>query len=183
MGMREIEPSIPVGRRVVVTGVAGAGKSTFSCLGLERADAVLVLDTPRWTCARRSDRERELIIVAQYGKHVALPCSGPRGRSVSSWKASDSSDERQPGFSRGTVPAHRIPRSRFANCGTAAWTLTVPLRLKSLGKLNRWSPETLMRHDPVRSPSPVTLTAVGYPGGIAGSGGAGAPESIVAQGA
>src|SRR5205085_8526803 len=30
MRMREIEPPIPVGRRVVVTGLAGAGKSTFS---------------------------------------------------------------------------------------------------------------------------------------------------------
>jgi adenylate kinase family enzyme len=156
-----------VGRRVIVTGLAGAGKSTFSkalsaktglplihldlafwkpgwvaptddewrekqrsvlagdawiadgnyhetlALRLERADTVVFLDTPWWTCARRafvrgirrppgsvmpdgckdsarqrlsdewgivwkvwrrrnSDRERELAIVSQHGKHVSL---------------------------------------------------------------------------------------------------------------
>ncbi len=164
--MREIEPPIPVGRRVVVTGLAGAGKSTFwrafsaktglplihldstsgsrpgwppdeewrekqrgllagdawiadgnyhatLALRLERADTVVFLDTPWWTCAlrafvrglrsppgaimrdgcddsawrrlrdewgivwrvwrgRRSERERELTIVSQYGRLVAL---------------------------------------------------------------------------------------------------------------
>jgi adenylate kinase family enzyme len=161
-------PRITVGRRVVVTGLAGAGKSTFSQslsaktglplihldahfwepgwvepseddwrerqrsllagdewiadgnyhgtldFRLERADTVVFLDTPWWVCAqrafvrgvrrrpvdfqlpggcdesafrrlrdewslagriwrvRRSDRERELRIVAQHGKYVAL---------------------------------------------------------------------------------------------------------------
>jgi len=159
--------SIPIGRRVVVTGLAGAGKSTFSKvlaaktglplihldlhfwkpgwvapsddewrekqrrllagdawiadgnyhatldLRVERAVTVVYLDTPWWTCARRafvrgirrppgsvmpegcddsarqrlrdewgivwkvwrrrrSDRERELTIVSQHGRHVAL---------------------------------------------------------------------------------------------------------------
>ena len=103
-----MESPIPVGRRVVVTGLAGAGKSTFSralsaktglplihldlhfwepgCvaplddawrekqhgllagdawiadgnyhatldLRLERADTVVFLDTPWWTCAQRA---------------------------------------------------------------------------------------------------------------------------------
>ncbi len=157
----------PVGQRVVVTGMAGAGKSTFSRalsaktglplihldlqfwkpgwvepsdeewrekqrvllagdawiadgnyhatldLRLGRADTVVFLDTPWWTCARRafvrgirrppgavmpdgcddsawqrlsdewgivwrilrsrrSERERELTIVSQHGRHVAL---------------------------------------------------------------------------------------------------------------
>ena len=105
---RDIPPGISVGRRVVVTGMAGAGKSTFSRalsaktglplihldvhfwkpgwvepteeewrdkqrdllsrdewiidgnyhatldLRLERADAVVYLDTPWWVCARRA---------------------------------------------------------------------------------------------------------------------------------
>ena len=158
---------LAIGRRVVVTGLAGSGKSTFSRelsaktglplihldlefwkpgwvepsedewsekqrgllagdawiadgnyhatlqLRLERADGVVFLDTPWWMCARRafvrglrrppgavmpqgcddsawrrlrdewrivwrvwrrrrSDRERELAIVSQYGQHVAL---------------------------------------------------------------------------------------------------------------
>ncbi len=162
-----IGPAISVGNRIVVTGLAGAGKSTFSRalsaktglplihldlhfwkpgwvapsddewrekqqsllagdvwiadgnyqdtleLRLERADTVVFLDTPWWTCARRafvrgirrppgavmpdgcedsvrqrlrdewgivwkvwrrrhSDREQELTIVSQYGRHVAL---------------------------------------------------------------------------------------------------------------
>jgi adenylate kinase family enzyme len=166
--MTQIGPAIPIGRRVVVTGMAGAGKSTFSRalsaktslplihldlhfwkpgwvappddewsekqrdllagdawiadgnyhetldLRLERADTLVFLDTPWWTCARRafvrglrrpppgselpdgcdqsawrrlrdewwlvwriwlgrrSERERELAIVAQYGRHAAL---------------------------------------------------------------------------------------------------------------
>ncbi|MGH9125135.1 MAG: DNA topology modulation protein FlaR [Acidimicrobiales bacterium] len=106
--MRDTEPTTVVGRRVVVTGLAGAGKSTFSkalsaktglplihldlhfwkpgwvvpsddewrekqrgllagdawiadgnyhatlALRLERADTVVFLDTPWWTCARRA---------------------------------------------------------------------------------------------------------------------------------
>jgi adenylate kinase family enzyme len=162
------EHAISVGRRVVVTGMAGAGKSTFSRalsaktglplvvldkhfwlpgwaepteaewrekqqrllagdswiadgnyratldLRLERADTVVFLDMPWWLCAwralvrgvrsrpagfelppgcdeprlrrlrdewclawriwrvRRTDRERELEIVSQHGKHVAM---------------------------------------------------------------------------------------------------------------
>jgi adenylate kinase family enzyme len=166
--MTETSRAISVGRRVVVTGIAGAGKSTFSRalaaktglplivldvhfwrpgwveptedewrqeqrdllagddwiadgnyhatldLRLQRADTVVFLDTPWWICARRalmrgvrtrpmgfelpngcdesrwrrlrdewclarriwrvrrSDRERELEIVAQHGKHVSM---------------------------------------------------------------------------------------------------------------
>ncbi len=166
--MSEIPRAISVGRRVVVTGMAGAGKSTFSralsaktglptialdvhfwkpgwveptedewrekqrgllasddwiadgnyhatlALRLERADTVVFLDTPWWICAWRalvrgvrarpvdfelpkgcdesrwrrlrdewylvwhiwrvrcSERERELRIVSQHGKHVAV---------------------------------------------------------------------------------------------------------------
>jgi adenylate kinase family enzyme len=162
-----IAPAFSVGRRVVVTGMAGAGKSTFSralsaktglpvihldvhfwkpgwvptpddewrekerellagdewivdgnyhvtlVQRLERADTVVFLDTPWWICARRafsrgvrrpagfelpagcdesawrrlrdewclvwriwrarrSERERELVILSKHGKHVAL---------------------------------------------------------------------------------------------------------------
>ena len=166
--MSEIPRPISVGRRVVVTGIAGAGKSTFSRalavrtglsiivldvhfwkpgwaaptedewrekqwgllasddwiadgnyyatldLRLERADTVVFLDTPWWICAwralvrgirtrpvdfelpkgcdesrwrrlrdewclvrriwrvRRSERERELGILSQHGKHIAV---------------------------------------------------------------------------------------------------------------
>lgn len=164
--MNEATP-FQVGRRVVVTGMAGAGKSTFSralsaktglplihldlhfwkpgwtepaedewrekqrtllagekwiadgnyhetlALRLERADTVVFLDTPWWTCARRAfkrgirrpaetkmpegcedstwrrvhdewrliwhiwrgrnaERERELAIITEHGRHVAL---------------------------------------------------------------------------------------------------------------
>jgi adenylate kinase family enzyme len=163
---------ILIGRRVVVTGLAGAGKSTLSralaaktglplihldlhfwkpdwvapaddewrekrvllvgdewiadgnyhatlALRLERADTVVFLDTPWWTCARRafirgirrppgtimpdgcddsawrrlrdewgivwkvwrgrrSERERELAIVARHGKHCALHVLGSK---------------------------------------------------------------------------------------------------------
>jgi adenylate kinase family enzyme len=167
MSAERIVPTTQVGRRIVVTGLAGAGKSTFSkalsaktglplihldlefwkpgwvepsddewrakqlevlagdewiadgnyhetlALRLERADTVVFLDTAWWTCARRafvrglrrppgsimpegcvdsawrrlrdewgivwrvwrgrrSERERELGIVAEHGKHVAL---------------------------------------------------------------------------------------------------------------
>ncbi len=166
--MSETPRAISVGRRVVVTGIAGAGKSTFARalsaktglplvvldvhfwrpgwvkptedewrqeqrdllagddwiadgnyhdtleLRLQRADTVVFLDTPWWICTRRalirgirtrpagfelpdgcdesrwrrwrdewrlawhiwrvrrSDRERELEIVAQHGQHVSL---------------------------------------------------------------------------------------------------------------
>ena len=166
--MSDISPAAYVGRRVVVSGMAGAGKSTFSRalsaktglpvihldvhfwkpgwveppedewrttqrgllagdewiadgnyeatldLRLERADTVVFLDTPWWICAwrafvrgirkapvgfelpngcdysawrrlrdewwlvwriwrvRRSERERELGILSQHGKHVPL---------------------------------------------------------------------------------------------------------------
>ena len=165
--MSDISPATSVGRRVVVSGLAGAGKSTFSralsgktglpvihldvhfwkpgwvptpddewrekerellageewivdgnyhvtlVQRLERADMVVFLDTPWWICARRafargvrrpagfelpagcdesawrrlrdewclvwriwrarrSERERELVILSKHGKHVAL---------------------------------------------------------------------------------------------------------------
>ena len=164
--MSEIGSALRIGRRVVVTGMAGAGKSTFARqlsaktsllvihldvhfwkpgwvepsdkewravqstllageawiadgnyhetldLRLERADTVVYLDTPWWVCAarafvrgvrrpegplpdgcdatawrrlrdewwlvwrvwlgRRSERERELAIVARHGGHAAL---------------------------------------------------------------------------------------------------------------
>ena len=165
--MSEIGSALRIGRRVVVTGMSGAGKSTFAKqlsaktglpvihldmhfwkpgwvepsdtewrdvqstllaseewiadgnyhetldLRLERADTVVYLDTPWWLCAarafvrglrrpegtqlpdgcedtgwrrlrdewwlvwrvwlgRRSERERELAIVARHGSHVAL---------------------------------------------------------------------------------------------------------------
>jgi adenylate kinase family enzyme len=164
--MNQLEPT-SVGRRVVVTGLTGAGKSTFSralaaktglplihldlhfwkpgwvepsdeewreqqrrllagdawiadgnyhatlALRLERADTVVFLDTPWWVCAgrafmrgirrppgsvmpdgcedttwrrvhdewrgawrawrrRRSDRERELEIISQHGRHTTV---------------------------------------------------------------------------------------------------------------
>ena len=47
--MSEIGPRVVVGHRVVVTGMAGAGKSTFSrALGAKTGLPVIHLDVYRW---------------------------------------------------------------------------------------------------------------------------------------
>src|SRR6266516_1707330 len=121
--MSDIPRAISVGRRVMVTGMAGAGKSTFSrALSAKTGLPIIVLDVhfwlPGWAkpteaawralvrgirtrpvdfelpngcdesrlrrlrdewClvwriwrVRRSERERELEILSQHGKHVAM---------------------------------------------------------------------------------------------------------------